>query len=127
MKGSLRDPSRASINCASRCPPRVATTIAWVSPRVNTVLPCAFGKLETATWMGRTWLGVRPSMRDCVVTTALRTTSLSRRPNKLLTSLTLGPSSALNVSTQRSEEHTSELQSRFDLVCRLLLEKKNQH
>src|SRR5699024_11871626 len=27
--------------------------------------------------------------------------------------------------TKRSEEHTSELQSRFDLVCRLLLEKKN--
>jgi len=27
----------------------------------------------------------------------------------------------------RSEEHTSELQSRSDLVCRLLLEKKNQH
>src|SRR5438105_11377605 len=25
----------------------------------------------------------------------------------------------------RSEEHTSELQSRVDLVCRLLLEKKN--
>src|SRR2546428_10240382 len=29
-------------------------------------------------------------------------------------------------SAQRSEEHTSELQSRSDLVCRLLLEKKNQ-
>src|SRR5699024_11737435 len=27
----------------------------------------------------------------------------------------------------RSEEHTSELQSRFDLVCRLLLEKKNRN
>src|SRR5699024_11903005 len=27
----------------------------------------------------------------------------------------------------RSEEHTSELQSRFDLVCRLLLEKKKIH
>src|SRR5438067_9598074 len=27
----------------------------------------------------------------------------------------------------RSEEHTSELQSRFDLVCRLLLEKKNNN
>src|SRR5699024_12576468 len=26
----------------------------------------------------------------------------------------------------RSEEHTSELQSRFDLVCRLLLEKKKR-
>src|SRR5699024_11839194 len=29
------------------------------------------------------------------------------------------------VKSKRSEEHTSELQSRFDLVCRLLLEKKN--
>src|SRR2546429_7381182 len=27
---------------------------------------------------------------------------------------------------QRSEEHTSELQSRLHLVCRLLLEKKNK-
>src|SRR6266704_6795577 len=27
---------------------------------------------------------------------------------------------------ERSEEHTSELQSRFELVCRLLLEKKNK-
>src|SRR5690625_6272028 len=29
--------------------------------------------------------------------------------------------------TYRSEEHTSELQSRGHLVCRLLLEKKNKH
>src|SRR5207247_11051115 len=28
--------------------------------------------------------------------------------------------------TRRSEEHTSELQSRVDLVCRLLLEKKKE-
>src|SRR6266576_4902620 len=36
-------------------------------------------------------------------------------------------SAALAVPTgaDRSEEHTSELQSRRDLVCRLLLEKKN--
>src|SRR5437867_8841676 len=27
----------------------------------------------------------------------------------------------------RSEEHTSELQSPYDLVCRLLLEKKKEH
>src|SRR5699024_12073193 len=27
----------------------------------------------------------------------------------------------------RSEEHTSELQSRFELVCRLLLEKRHDH
>src|SRR5699024_12717213 len=30
-----------------------------------------------------------------------------------------------DVRVSRSEEHTSELQSRFDLVCRLLLETKN--
>src|SRR5207249_8665473 len=30
------------------------------------------------------------------------------------------------IKGDRSEEHTSELQSRFDLVCRLLLEKKKQ-
>src|SRR5207249_10387862 len=29
---------------------------------------------------------------------------------------------AIAVDSRRSEEHTSELQSRFDLVCRLLLE-----
>src|SRR5438067_1057380 len=32
-----------------------------------------------------------------------------------------------NAGVRRSEEHTSELQSRFDLVCRLLLEKKKTH
>src|SRR5690349_23724611 len=31
------------------------------------------------------------------------------------------------VPAGRSEEHTSELQSRRDLVCRLLLEKKKQY
>src|SRR5207249_12274317 len=32
------------------------------------------------------------------------------------------PSTARFIHNERSEEHTSELQSRFDLVCRLLLE-----
>src|SRR5438874_3230352 len=33
---------------------------------------------------------------------------------------------AIRTDTPRSEEHTSELQSRRDLVCRLLLEKKKK-
>src|SRR5438874_3965616 len=42
------------------------------------------------------------------------------------------PPSGIADSLDRSEEHTSELQSRRDIVCRLLLEKKknkqsNQH
>src|SRR5690606_40660951 len=35
------------------------------------------------------------------------------------------PRSTLEPPCPRSEEHTSELQSRENLVCRLLLEKKN--
>src|SRR5689334_24714091 len=34
------------------------------------------------------------------------------------------PLGTFNVRVTRSEEHTSELQSQFHLVCRLLLEKK---
>src|SRR5699024_11876206 len=37
------------------------------------------------------------------------------------------PSESVPPVTGRSEEHTSELQSRFDLVCRLLLEKKKKY
>src|SRR5699024_11479619 len=42
-------------------------------------------------------------------------------------SATIDCAVALALRGMRSEEHTSELQSRFDLVCRLLLEKKKQH
>src|SRR2546430_6425342 len=37
-----------------------------------------------------------------------------------------GDAGALRVPATRSEEHTSELQSQSNLVCRLLLEKKKQ-
>src|SRR2546422_6730661 len=40
-------------------------------------------------------------------------------------SVTVGRVAMVNV--KRSEEHTSELQSRLHLVCRLLLEKKKKH
>src|SRR5436190_18691099 len=49
------------------------------------------------------WLAVSPSMRPVASTSPTHTTTGSAR---------------------RSEEHTSELQSHSDLVCRLLLEKK---
>src|SRR3712207_7046053 len=40
---------------------------------------------------------------------------------------TYGSSSSAPCGPSRSEEHTSELQSRQYLVCRLLLEKKKHH
>src|SRR5690606_39298119 len=39
----------------------------------------------------------------------------------------LEPSRLSTTHFERSEEHTSELQSRENLVCRLLLEKKNRN
>src|SRR5689334_24811446 len=47
---------------------------------------------------------------------------LSSSPMRLMR-----PAGSLISSAQRSEEHTSELQSQFHLVCRLLLEKKKKH
>src|SRR5207249_8689045 len=38
----------------------------------------------------------------------------------------ISTSTETEIHHRRSEEHTSELQSRFDLVCRLLLEKKKK-
>src|SRR2546422_1980517 len=40
--------------------------------------------------------------------------------------LSTAPESTPRTSSTRSEEHTSELQSRLHLVCRLLLEKKKK-
>src|SRR5204862_3669597 len=68
---------------------------------------------------------------------ARRCSSSRRRPNQparnlqmsLAKTLPRRSSTMLESATppSRSEEHTSELQSRRDLVCRLLLEKKNNH
>src|SRR5438445_3694584 len=48
---------------------------------------------------------------ECVLSSGAR--SVTKRPDEAV--------------SPRSEEHTSELQSRQYLVCRLLLEKKNKH
>src|SRR5437868_9335106 len=54
------------------------------------------------------------------------TTLFRSRPIRKWTSKCARPGCRRARSTTRSEEHTSELQSRFDLVCRLLLEKKKK-
>src|SRR5690349_16365071 len=54
-----------------------------------------------------------------------RKRSWSRRSSETLSSAHCRSCRTYVPLTRRSEEHTSELQSRRDLVCRLLLEKKN--
>src|SRR4051812_49753894 len=57
-------------------------------------------------------------------TTLFRSRPASRAPGGAMTI----PSGYAPITLPRSEEHTSELQSHVNLVCRLLLEKKkNKH
>src|SRR5438309_7705439 len=66
-------------------------------------------------------------------TTLFRSVSLfvPRLVTRLLASMrmgmVIGPVRPPPANMRRSEEHTSELQSQFHLVCRLLLEKKKNH
>src|SRR3712207_8894015 len=60
-----------------------------------------------------------------IISFGLRATSTSIMPSR---SRVAPPSTGTSTtSTPRSEEHTSELQSRQYLVCRLLLEKKKNN
>src|SRR5207248_8276134 len=68
---------------------------------------------------------IRPPPRS----TLFPYTTLFRSPDACASSTktaTSSYSSARETMTWRSEEHTSELQSPYDLVCRLLLEKKKK-
>src|SRR2546428_7003731 len=77
----------------------------WLPPRhsipgISPTLPCTPGGMPHPMWQG----GDREDYKNCPY-------NARHKPSSYLFFLS------------RSEEHTSELQSRSDLVCRLLLEK----
>src|SRR5690349_22033210 len=59
-------------------------------------------------------------------TTLFRSAGLQARAPRGREAVVVGGDLVELLDRLRSEEHTSELQSRRDLVCRLLLEKKNK-
>src|SRR3712207_8563712 len=95
--------------------------IAQVEPNSGLMLPIvarsASGRRETPAPKNSTKRPTTPFWRSISVT--VRTRSVAVAPSGS------SPESR-NPSTCRSEEHTSELQSRQYLVCRLLLEKKKK-
>src|SRR5687768_11235920 len=106
---------------ASRCSSsRARATIASGVTSFSTVVRPSSSVQETPYGMG---LGAYERLRAresaaasgsaCVATTRWKPPSASTRSTK-------------HQSANRSEEHTSELQSRLHLVCRLLLEKKKK-
>src|SRR5438067_10432241 len=92
----------------------------------STVHSCRFVFFnDTATTEIYT-LSLHDALPICVALTGGATYSLHVRTTsgEEVSGTTTIPLAGLN---SRSEEHTSELQSRFDLVCRLLLEKKKKN
>src|SRR5947207_12233895 len=89
-----------------------------------------FQEREGIFWRDRNPAGERssPGFYDCLL--RIRTKSLRR--GRTCFASTTPDSKRLALSSRpcwrwrRSEEHTSELQSHSDLVCRLLLEKKKK-
>src|SRR2546422_4422389 len=64
-------------------------------------------------------------LADAARSTGGRVTTLELNPEKIALARANLAAAGLDVVVEiRSEEHTSELQSRLHLVCRLLLEKK---
>src|SRR5207249_12068865 len=67
------------------------------------------------------------SLHDALPISAKTESAIGPRPTENMWWLhTPHPMKPIRIP-ERSEEHTSELQSRFDLVCRLLLEKKKKN
>src|SRR2546429_932239 len=67
-------------------------------------------------------LAVMPSSRGPIIRPFQ--SIVARRANEASTCCESGQGFPMRAGSMRSEEHTSELQSRLHLVCRLLLEKK---
>src|SRR5437868_8795159 len=88
---------------------------------VTGVQTCALPILNGCTIPGSGYASVLPSTNRQIV---------PRMPTRRVPSVSSPrprmPFWSASAVQSRSEEHTSELQSRFDLVCRLLLEKKNK-
>src|SRR4051812_50004926 len=79
------------------------------------------------TTLFRSTRSTAPSKQSCRAILIGRKTEDERR-RSAIPAFVRRPSSFVSrlSSYQRSEEHTSELQSHVNLVCRLLLEKKKQ-
>src|SRR5438309_10588183 len=74
------------------------------------------------------FLMIRPPPRSTLFpyTTLFRSRPIAMPPTGALMGTPASIRASVDPHTERSEEHTSELQSQFHLVCRLLLEKKKK-
>src|SRR5207249_6020756 len=106
-------------------PPSIVVTH-YVPPRHLHSFPTRRSSDLTSAWRGDAASAV-PTRRSARSMSAAVESLIcsSTRPTSVSASMACASTESGSSASARSEEHTSELQSRFDLVCRLLLEKKN--
>src|SRR5438034_11735890 len=88
-------------------------------------ISAAHGHIDITETLVRLYVFLAQSLDRCW-NEAARTTYPEHELQSHLSSTRAKMMEILSVNRVRSEEHTSELQSHSDLVCRLLLEKKNK-
>src|SRR2546427_5995272 len=88
----------------------------------------------TTLFRSRGWAQPSPTLMATAGSISLKPISPTTHPPFIVTTATepsrtlpIPPAWDFTPNTWRSEEHTSELQSQSNLVCRLLLEKKKHH
>src|SRR2546429_1468441 len=123
---SRRVASTSMSSCAFPCPPD-HPRCAYASKTIldsPTIPPCPFSEPVPRACGSCPRLGHPPAIASrsaCPASRGASTASPPGTPHRLSSS----PVPSSQKGPLRSEEHTSELQSRLHLVCRLLLEKKN--
>src|SRR5690606_39813627 len=97
----------------------------WLpTPLISLTLLCLWLMLNQTLHPAHLLLGALVAVVVPLLVAPLRPTPV--RVSRPMTVARLTVYSLIEILRSRSEEHTSELQSRENLVCRLLLEKKNK-
>src|SRR5690606_41178289 len=109
----------------SFCCFRDCTATAGIYPlSLHDALPISDGSEGTPRVFTATWTSLMPPSSDSV--DSMTSVPQPRRSAKRRYMRSRSPAKSADSAPPRSEEHTSELQSRENLVCRLLLEKKKK-
>src|SRR5207249_7841813 len=105
----------------------------WIQSCCESLLACEKGSAACCTSIDRMWSTRNPGftsskccrLRSSSPAPISATSAIAISETTRMSCVLRGPDPAVPLlPCLRSEEHTSELQSRFDLVCRLLLEIK---
>src|SRR5687768_5393490 len=104
----------------------VLVAVSWADPAARAQQPPPVRSVDADSLAPPARAGEAWSLARCIATALERNgdVRVARARTRQASGSALAAWAGILPSVSRSEEHTSELQSRLHLVCRLLLEKK---